>query len=379
MEDPNAASPLADARWLLHAIRHHESEAKRQAARLNYMVNKQRLAGAVEAAMAAKANAGAAVREEKDRMFHRHLAREMADAPRASEEEVRELAEMLHAAQRTLAGPSETPGWFKLFRRVDSDGSGLIDSDEFSEMVRGLLKLSRAALPESRLKAVWLALDSDCSGHISSGEFGAFLRLAEPPPFWGLKVNTERMQSLARQRRQLSEDSLAHEMRLEALLAERSLLAHEERAAKLAAELEHLGYRGELPGEGDGAGSITAAGSSPPIWPRRASSAALRSSIRSSIRSSTSLGHSPSQGHSPARSPSPPRSARAGSWLKLGEVTPRQLSTLRVLDADGGLPSALPSQPHSVASDASSVASNLTDAQQAALRRRTARKASGKT
>ena len=60
---------------------------------------------------------------------------------------VMELSTLLNAAQQKIVPPWETPSWFKLFRQVDSDGSGLISYDEFVEMVRTDLKLSARALP----------------------------------------------------------------------------------------------------------------------------------------------------------------------------------------------------------------------------------------
>jgi hypothetical protein len=45
--------------------------------------------------------------------------------------------------------------------------------------VREVLKLSRSSMPEERLRALWLALDTDSSGHLSAGEFGAFMKLGE--------------------------------------------------------------------------------------------------------------------------------------------------------------------------------------------------------
>ena len=36
------------------------------------------------------------------------------------------LSSMLNAQHRKLVPPWETPSWFKLFRKVDNDGSGLI-------------------------------------------------------------------------------------------------------------------------------------------------------------------------------------------------------------------------------------------------------------
>lgn len=66
--------------------------------------------------------------------------------------------------------------------QVDGDGSGQICEDEFIEMVRDLLKISERALPVHRLRALWQALDTDGSGQLSSGEFGAFMRLAAGAP-----------------------------------------------------------------------------------------------------------------------------------------------------------------------------------------------------
>ena len=114
--------------------------------------------------------AGDELRAEKDRLFHRDLARSMANEPRASLAEITELSRALNTAMVGMVSAWETPSWFKLFRIVDSDGSGLISFAEFVDMVRGELRLPEAELPELRLKAVWLALDADCSGYLTSGE-----------------------------------------------------------------------------------------------------------------------------------------------------------------------------------------------------------------
>ena len=60
---------------------------------------------------------------------------------------------------------------------MDDDGSGLISFMEFAGMVREELLLGPKELPEKELKAVWLALDSDGSGQLKVGEFGAFMNL----------------------------------------------------------------------------------------------------------------------------------------------------------------------------------------------------------
>ena len=62
---------------------------------------------------------------------------------------------------------------------MDDDASGLISYDELADMVRNELMIRTSALPERELKAVWLSLDEDHSGHISVGEFGNFVRLGD--------------------------------------------------------------------------------------------------------------------------------------------------------------------------------------------------------
>ena len=135
---------------------------------------------AKHAVIARKKAAGAAARAEKDRLFGRDVARSMASKRRATPEEVTDISRMLNMAQHTVVPAWETPSWFKLFRHVDGDGSGLICYDEFVEMARDVLKLSERDMPKSRLQALWLALDTDSSGYLDSGEFGAFMRLGEP-------------------------------------------------------------------------------------------------------------------------------------------------------------------------------------------------------
>ena len=94
-------------------------------------------------------------------------------------EEMTELSAMLNIAHKATLYPGETPSWFKLFRQVDADGSGLISYKEFVDMVRRLLKLSALQMPESRLRGMWRTLDTSGDGVLQSGEFGAFMRLGE--------------------------------------------------------------------------------------------------------------------------------------------------------------------------------------------------------
>ena len=62
-------------------------------------------------------------------------------------DDVFRLSAMMNAAHRRQVPPWETVCWFRLFKKVDTDGSGLISYDEFLEMVRKDLKLSALDWP----------------------------------------------------------------------------------------------------------------------------------------------------------------------------------------------------------------------------------------
>ena len=123
-----------------------------------------------------------AVRREKELLTGQDVI-EVArgDAP-ASDETVTKVAVLLNVRLRQLYVDPSKRSWFKLFREVDTDGSGLISFDEFTTMVRKQLQLSARELPAASLRSVWLALDDDGSGHVTAGEFGKFMRRGEPSP-----------------------------------------------------------------------------------------------------------------------------------------------------------------------------------------------------
>ena len=60
-------------------------------------------------------------------------------------------------------GVSRHESWFRLFKRMDDDGSGRVSYAELEELVRHELQLPPSQLPEPALKAVWVALDEDVS------------------------------------------------------------------------------------------------------------------------------------------------------------------------------------------------------------------------
>ena len=96
--------------------------------------------------------------------------------------QVRALAAQLHDKMHQLFsvvnnGVPTKVSWFRLFKHMDDDESGLISYSELAGMVREELLFGHKELPEKTLKAVWLALDNDGSGRLTAGEFGAFMRL----------------------------------------------------------------------------------------------------------------------------------------------------------------------------------------------------------
>ncbi len=167
----------------LYATRARESELKGRLVHLTRMLEKQYSGDSARRLVKARnMREGEAARAEKDRMFHRDVARSVEDEPRASEEELVDISILLNEAQRSIVPHWETPSWFKLFRHVDSDGSGLISYDEFAHMARVDLKLSEEQLSETKMKAVWLALDEDGSGCAFTPAAAAAVPMHTPLP-----------------------------------------------------------------------------------------------------------------------------------------------------------------------------------------------------
>ena len=132
--------------------------------------------------------------------MHRRM-RELQGEVRSPRGEMQGKMQSAEAERVTTARdhPGTHRSWFKLFKYMDDDGSGKVAYVEFEGLVRHELQLTPKELPEAALKAVWLALDRDGSGHISVGEFGAFMRKGksnEPAPLtWRAKVEAQKRAS----------------------------------------------------------------------------------------------------------------------------------------------------------------------------------------
>jgi len=109
----------------------------------------------------------------------RALIESLAAHEPASEEEVVLLARMLHLRLEELYQDARERSWFKLFKHMDPDGSGLISYVEFERLVRDEMYLSPDELSDGELRRVWVWIDRTGSGGLTSGEFAAFLRKGE--------------------------------------------------------------------------------------------------------------------------------------------------------------------------------------------------------
>ncbi len=125
------------------------------------------------------------------------------------------FAESKSPRRKPRQAPPETgSGWFRLFKRMDDDGSGKITYGELEALVRRDLEVSTTELPDRRLKAVWRALDADGSGYLTAGEFGHFMKRGEahlqqlhPEQSWKQLLHRER-----RAQKEAVEEYLRNEM-----------------------------------------------------------------------------------------------------------------------------------------------------------------------
>ena len=191
---------MSDAAVVRHAaVRYrtvalnHEQSARQRLARLRREVSAERVAHARWSVEEQKLLNAEQLREEKDRMFNRALRYHLADEPRATKAEMVRLAEHVNAALCAEPGPpvdrrnsprgswahsSETPTWYRIFKQI-ADDVGRLTFAAWEHWLRRGLGISDDEIDDEVVQRVWLSLDADCSGVISSGEFGAFMRLGQ--------------------------------------------------------------------------------------------------------------------------------------------------------------------------------------------------------
>ena len=154
-----------------------EDKARRRYAAASRMLMRTARNTSREVLQASRVSRAKAVREEQDMATGKDLKEKLREVPVASEQELQEISCRLNAAV-ALRWP-ESRGqstFFKLFRFMDSDDSGLISYMELLQMIREQLRLTPEKLPTSSIQGLWRSLDEDESGTICAGEFLTMMR-----------------------------------------------------------------------------------------------------------------------------------------------------------------------------------------------------------
>jgi len=115
-----------------------------------------------------------ALKRENDQRLHRDIC---GDARPASLDDLERISVMLNKRTIELIEDPLARSWYKLFNHMDDDGSGKIDYHELADMLRNELKVTPLVLSDEAMMSIWVALDEDKSGLITSGEFGHFMQL----------------------------------------------------------------------------------------------------------------------------------------------------------------------------------------------------------
>ena len=187
----------------LEEAREAEAAAKRRVLQLQRQVAEMRLQQAQQRRKVNKSMAVKAVRDETDRLTGTDLRAKFDKVKTAGDAEVTVLSELLNKQAIKIIADPNARGWFKLFNHMDDDRSGRISYKELIGMVREELRLDSDDLSDGRVQAVWKALDTDGSGFIGAGEFGAFMRKGEAKP--GMRWQDRRLEKNVRSRLSMEE------------------------------------------------------------------------------------------------------------------------------------------------------------------------------
>ena len=187
----------------------------------------------VAAAKAAKLEEGRLVKEETDRLVGRDVTARLADVPAATKDETIAFSKEFNEKIARIMLPHEQE-WYRIFKQVDTDRSGRISLEEFTEIIRTSLKYPPEQLSNGKLKGLWKSLDEDQSGFISAGEFGRFMKLGE-------KGSQERVGAAA-----LEAKMQRLQQKREQARAERLSAAQQEEAAQLRLQTQQMGQQKQM-------------------------------------------------------------------------------------------------------------------------------------
>ena len=156
---PARRQPLQQhAMTSLRDAREREVASKRRLARLQREMTSAKSESALQTVREKKRALAQSLRTEMD-----GLTKALHGVEPAGADECRAVAARMHKRMCELSPDPSARGWFRLFKRMDDDGSGRVSYAELEELVRHELQLPPSQLPEPALKAVWVALDADVS------------------------------------------------------------------------------------------------------------------------------------------------------------------------------------------------------------------------
>ena len=122
-----------------------------------------------------------ALREEYDEQTGKDLAFKLRSIQPAKDEDLLRFAVELNVAMCRVWPESRSQStYFRLYRLMDRDNSGLITYYELVKMCRDILKFTPQQMSEPKLLALWRSVDKDVSGTISAGEFLRVVRRGWP-------------------------------------------------------------------------------------------------------------------------------------------------------------------------------------------------------
>ena len=123
-----------------------------------------------------RTTSNAALRKADDARAGKHDESAPAVVEPLREDELAELADQINVAMAQLVPSGSSVSFIKLFKLVDEDSSGKIDTSEFMRMVRVHLNLSRKEVSDRKIRGAWKAIESTSTGYLDVGGFGRFLR-----------------------------------------------------------------------------------------------------------------------------------------------------------------------------------------------------------
>jgi hypothetical protein len=158
-----------------------EAEAKRLAASQQRSLSRLAPRASAQLLCAKRRARATSVRAElathTGKAFTATMRSKFHDLRLPTDEEVGEVATLLNAALCRLYPEERSQAcFFRLFKAMDEDCSGLVSYQEFVRTVRGLLRIDADQLSRLQLQCVWRWVDEDASGMISCGEFSRLLR-----------------------------------------------------------------------------------------------------------------------------------------------------------------------------------------------------------